>query len=479
MPAARRRHDVRDGDPDSNRTVAGCVPNRRNRPRPGMGAPAGRDARPSFPSCRSGPETDASSGRCGTAAAVVVWNAEATIDRSSCPRLVRIDAREAIGALAAWLETRGVWSISRRRPDGGSCERRPVVVALASEIDRPRLQPLLAAGIRRADGDDAGGGARFAGAAAPRLLDAGRTGSVRRARRTGDLHRAHARRRADRGPRSRVGICRRVRLGPRAAGPRGHRRRGSWRAISDFGAATGGAPGDIKHVCVCGGHPELRSMTAPLMEQLDIEFEPLDSLFGIDAARLPEPADEFRERGAELRLAWAAAADSPPTINLLRARNRQASKTHAGARRGRGRRGRRVGGRLASRRVGGGGAPTVRAGARDAHRCAAAGEHRAPYDAPPGRATGAADAAGQTSPPAVTTAPGRGRTTPVRETPAPMQRASDCPAAAVATDRGKRQPEIPACQLRSRCVEATTGALFARSASSRSSIGRTIVRRLG
>ena len=50
-------------------------------------------------------------------------------------------------------------------------------------------------------------------------------------------------------------------------------------------------------------------MTVPLMERLDVEVETLDSLFGIDAARLPEPADEFRERGAELRLAWAAAAD--------------------------------------------------------------------------------------------------------------------------------------------------------------------------
>ena len=98
-------------------------------------------------------------------------------------------------------------------------------------------------------------------------------------------------------------------------------------AIGEFAAAIGGAPGEINQVCVCGGHPELRSMTAPLMEQLDVEVEPLDSLFGIDAARLPEPADEFRERSAELRLAWAAAADSPPTINLLRARNRQASKT--------------------------------------------------------------------------------------------------------------------------------------------------------
>jgi len=98
-------------------------------------------------------------------------------------------------------------------------------------------------------------------------------------------------------------------------------------AIGDFVAATGGAPGDIKHICVCGGHPELRSVTAPLIEQLDVEFEPLDSLFGIDAARLPEPVDEFRERSAELRLAWAAAADSAPTINLLGARHRQASRT--------------------------------------------------------------------------------------------------------------------------------------------------------
>ena len=62
------------------------------------------------------------------------------------------------------------------------------------------------------------------------------------------------------------------------------------------------------------------------MERLDVEVEPLDSLFGIDAAQLPEPADEFRERGAELRLAWAAAADWPPAINLLRPRRRRASK---------------------------------------------------------------------------------------------------------------------------------------------------------
>ena len=98
-------------------------------------------------------------------------------------------------------------------------------------------------------------------------------------------------------------------------------------AVGEFVVAIGGSPKDIGQVCVCGGLPELRSMSASLMERLDVEVEPLDSLFGIDAARLPEPADEFRERGAELRLAWAVAADWPPAINLLRARRRQISKT--------------------------------------------------------------------------------------------------------------------------------------------------------
>ena len=101
-------------------------------------------------------------------------------------------------------------------------------------------------------------------------------------------------------------------------------------AVGEFVAAIGGEPGDIGQVCMCGGLPDLRSMSASLMERLDVEVEPLDSLFGIDATRLPEPADEFRERGAELRVAWAVAADWPPAINLLRARKRQVSKAMLG-----------------------------------------------------------------------------------------------------------------------------------------------------
>jgi hypothetical protein len=95
--------------------------------------------------------------------------------------------------------------------------------------------------------------------------------------------------------------------------------------VIDCVAALGGGR-DIGQVCVCGAVPELRSMTLPLMEALDVEVEPLDSLFCIDAAALPDPAEGFRERSGELRLAWAAAADWPAPINLLRGRRRRASK---------------------------------------------------------------------------------------------------------------------------------------------------------
>jgi hypothetical protein len=67
-------------------------------------------------------------------------------------------------------------------------------------------------------------------------------------------------------------------------------------------------------------------MAVGLMEALDVEVETLDSLFGIDTARLPEPVDEFREHAAEYRLALAAAVDWPGPVNLLRERNRRRTK---------------------------------------------------------------------------------------------------------------------------------------------------------
>ena len=47
---------------------------------------------------------------------------------------------------------------------------------------------------------------------------------------------------------------------------------------------TVGADGSaVAQVSICGGLPDLRTMTVPLMERLDVEVEALDSLFGIDA----------------------------------------------------------------------------------------------------------------------------------------------------------------------------------------------------
>lgn len=82
--------------------------------------------------------------------------------------------------------------------------------------------------------------------------------------------------------------------------------------------AIGQRTGGVTQVCVCGSLPDLRTTTVPLMERLDIEVETLDSLFGIDPAHLPEPADQFREDIAKLQLARAVACDIDAPINLLR-----------------------------------------------------------------------------------------------------------------------------------------------------------------
>ena len=97
--------------------------------------------------------------------------------------------------------------------------------------------------------------------------------------------------------------------------------------LESFFGAAGIRQGSETQVCICGSLPELRSMTVPLMERLDLEVETLDSLFTIDAARLPEPTDQFLEQSAELRLAWAVAADWPQPLNLLRERQRRQKRT--------------------------------------------------------------------------------------------------------------------------------------------------------
>ena len=73
---------------------------------------------------------------------------------------------------------------------------------------------------------------------------------------------------------------------------------------------------DVSQVLLCGDMPEIRSLTAPLIERLNIEVETLDSLDGIDTAELPEPSEQFSDQVASLRLAAAIAAEPPP-VNLL------------------------------------------------------------------------------------------------------------------------------------------------------------------
>jgi hypothetical protein len=78
------------------------------------------------------------------------------------------------------------------------------------------------------------------------------------------------------------------------------------------------AHGPVSTVYVSSGMPDLRSMTAALIDCLDVEIEPLDSFFGIDTDHLPEDGVDLRDRAAELRLAWIAAAHQPAPFNLLR-----------------------------------------------------------------------------------------------------------------------------------------------------------------
>ena len=70
---------------------------------------------------------------------------------------------------------------------------------------------------------------------------------------------------------------------------------------------------EVSQVLLCGDMPEIRSLTAPLIERLNIEVETLDTLEGIDTATLP---NGFADRASTLRLASSIAVEPPP-VNLL------------------------------------------------------------------------------------------------------------------------------------------------------------------
>lgn len=66
----------------------------------------------------------------------------------------------------------------------------------------------------------------------------------------------------------------------------------------------------IGSVVTCGDLPDLRSLTMPLIEELDIDVETLDTLEGLDVSRLDE-RDDLAERASALWLAAAVGASEP------------------------------------------------------------------------------------------------------------------------------------------------------------------------
>jgi hypothetical protein len=264
----------------------------------------------------------------GRTVAVVVWGVESThrqvMVTDGSYEAMRV---EGVAALAgAGLRMSGAWSDIALAPRGaGRPVRRPVVVALASgPALSSAVRPLIDAGVR----------------VRTVLTPAMALGSLARLRRSASASSAAEAYVAVEEQASCVALVRDGALMAARDLPWGYLvERDGIRELRtredvvsrladdlrEFIADVGGSTSAVAHVTVCGGLPELRSIAVQLVERLDVEVEPLDSLFGIDEAQLSDSIHEFRERGAELRLAWAAAADRPPAHNLLRARRRAAS----------------------------------------------------------------------------------------------------------------------------------------------------------
>jgi Tfp pilus assembly PilM family ATPase len=71
---------------------------------------------------------------------------------------------------------------------------------------------------------------------------------------------------------------------------------------------------DVAQVFVCGQYPDLRALTAPLMQSLQAEVATLDSTQGLASGAAIDA--DIRDRAGELRVAWAAAADLSGSIDL-------------------------------------------------------------------------------------------------------------------------------------------------------------------
>ena len=73
----------------------------------------------------------------------------------------------------------------------------------------------------------------------------------------------------------------------------------------------------VDAIVLCGDVPNLRALTTPVGASLNMPVHTLDSLTGLDAERVPEPADAFRAEVASLRMAIAVGAEGLHHANLL------------------------------------------------------------------------------------------------------------------------------------------------------------------
>ena len=87
----------------------------------------------------------------------------------------------------------------------------------------------------------------------------------------------------------------------------------------------------VDGVVLCGDAPNLRALTGPIGTALNVPVQTLDSLTGIDAEHVPDPADVFRAEVASLRMAIAVGAEPVSHANLLPASIREARDTRTAA----------------------------------------------------------------------------------------------------------------------------------------------------
>lgn len=87
----------------------------------------------------------------------------------------------------------------------------------------------------------------------------------------------------------------------------------------------------VDYIGLCGDMPNLRALTAPLGEALSVPVQVGDSMAGIDAVAVPEPADQFRASLAALRLTIAVGSESAAPVNLLPASVRAGRESRAHA----------------------------------------------------------------------------------------------------------------------------------------------------